>query len=301
MGRDDDLDEATVIGVSPDSVGSLSKDRAYLIVIAGTQVGEMIPLKSTTVIGRGVEADVRLVEEMMSRKHCRLVVEDSGTYLEDLGSSNGTFVNGARVDRLKLNDGDKIQIGQTTILKFTYHDSLEESFQKQMYDSALRDGLTKLYNKKYFQDRIRTEVAFTSRHRAALSLILFDIDHFKNVNDTHGHLAGDKVLAALAAHVTKLVRGEDVFARYGGEEFAVLCRQTDVRNAEKLAERIRASVQQLQIVFNGERIPITISVGVAMIPDGGIDDVDAFIGATDEMLYKAKRGGRNRVCARPLP
>ncbi|MDB4958352.1 MAG: hypothetical protein JWO36_5921 [Myxococcales bacterium] len=297
----DDLDDSTVVGASPDSVGTLRKDRAYLIVIAGTQVGEMIPLKSTTVIGRGVEADVRLIEDKMSRKHCRLVVDEGVTFIEDLGSSNGTYVNGVRVERQQLSDGDKIQIGETTILKFTYNDSLEENFQKQMYDSALRDGLTKIFNKKYFHDRIRTEFAFTARHGTVLSLILFDIDHFKKVNDTRGHLAGDKVLALLAQHVLNLLRSEDVFARYGGEEFAVLCRQTNVENAEVLAERIRGSVEQLPIMHNGDRIPITISVGVAMIPDTRITDVDAFIGVADEALYAAKRGGRNRVVARRLP
>jgi len=299
--EDDDDDDATVVGVSPDNVSQLSKDRAYLIVIAGAQVGEMIPLKKTTVIGRGADADVRLIEDKMSRKHCRLVVEDGVTYLEDLGSSNGTYVNGTRIQRQKLSDGDKIQIGETTILKFTYNDSLEENFQKQMYDSALRDGLTKIFNKKYFQDRIRIEFAFTVRHRTALSLILFDVDHFKKVNDTRGHLGGDRVLAVLAQHVLKLVRVEDVFARYGGEEFAVLCRETDVRNARILAERIRVSIEQLPIVFNGDRIPITVSMGVAMIPDSRITDVDGFIGATDAALYEAKRSGRNRVIARLLP
>ncbi|MBA3820903.1 MAG: diguanylate cyclase [Deltaproteobacteria bacterium] len=301
MGFDDELDDQTVIGVSPDSVGTLSKDRAYLIVIAGTQVGEMIPLKVSTVIGRGVEADVRLIEDKMSRKHCRLVAEGGVTFLEDLGSSNGTFVNGVRVTRQKLNDGDKIQIGQTTILKFTYNDSLEENFQKQMYDSALRDGLTKVFNKKYFNDRIRVELAFTDRRQTALSLILFDIDHFKKVNDTRGHLAGDKVLSMLAAHVQKLVRTEDVLARYGGEEFAILCRETDVERARILAERVRSSVEQLAILFNGDRIPITISAGVAMIPDPRIKDVDGFIGVADAALYDAKRGGRNRVCVHARP
>ena len=296
MDDDDELeDDSTVIGANPDSLGTLHKDRAYLIVIAGTQVGEMIPLRATTIIGRGVDADVRLVEDKMSRRHCRLLVEDGVTYLEDLGSSNGTYVNGTRIARQKLNDGDKIQVGETTILKFTYNDSLEETFQKQMYDSALRDGLTKIFNKKYFQDRVRTEFAFSARHKTALSLILFDIDHFKQVNDTRGHLAGDRALVVLAQHVLDLVRTEDVLARYGGEEFVVLCRETSAQNAGVLAERIRASVEQLPIVFNGERIPITISMGVAMIPDRELTDVDAFVNAADAALYEAKRSGRNRV------
>ena len=297
---DEDLDDSTVVGTGPDSLGALSKDRAYLIVLAGAQVGEMIPVRQTTLIGRGVEADVRLVEDKMSRRHCRLVVEDGGTSLEDLGSSNGTYVNGTRVERQKLNDGDKIQIGDTIILKFTYNDSLEENFQKQMYDSALRDGLTKIFNKKYFLDRIQTEFAFSARHHTALSLILFDIDHFKRVNDTRGHLAGDKVLATLAEHILGLVRTEDVFARYGGEEFAVLCRGTDVASATILAERIRLSTEQLPITFNGDPVPITISLGVAMIPDHRITNVEGFIGMADEALYEAKRSGRNRVVARAL-
>ena len=295
-------DDATVLGVSAEEVGDLDKDRAYLIVIAGTQVGEMIPLKDAVVLGRGAEADVRLVEAKMSRRHCRLYVERGDVYIEDLGSSNGTYLNGARVDsRKKLADGDKIRVGETTILKFTYNDRLEENFQKQMYDSALRDGLTKAFNKKYFQDRIRTEFSFTARHQTALSLILFDIDHFKKVNDTRGHLAGDTVLAELAQHVQNLLRTEDVFARYGGEEFAVLCRNTHARQAEVLAERMRSSVEQLQIMFNDEPVPITISVGVAMIPDPGIASVDGLVAAADAALYTAKRTGRNRVVMRPSP
>jgi two-component system cell cycle response regulator len=295
----DDLDDTTVIGASTEDVATLSKDRAYLIVIAGSQVGEMISLKETTVLGRGGDADVRLVEEKMSRRHCRLSIEAGEAYIEDLGSSNGTYVNGRRINRQKLADGDKIQVGETTILKFTYNDHLEENFQKQMYDSALRDGLTKLFNKKYFEDRLRAEFAFTQRHRAVLSLILFDIDHFKKVNDTRGHLAGDKVLAALGVHVAKLVRTEDVVARYGGEEFAVLCRQTDVDKAALLAERIRSAIEHLEIVFAGDRIPITVSMGVSMIPDSRVEDVDTFISVTDAALYAAKHGGRNRVVCRP--
>ena len=234
----------------------------------------------------------------MSRRHCRLFIEAGEAYIEDLDSSNGTYVNGRRIQRQKLADGDKIQVGETTILKFTYNDHLEENFQKQMYDSALRDGLTKLFNKKYFEDRLRAEFAFSQRHRTVLSLILFDIDHFKKVNDTRGHLAGDKVLAALGAHVAKLVRTEDVVARYGGEEFAVLCRQTHVDKAALLAERIRSAVEHLEIVFTGDRIPITISMGVSMIPDSRVNDLDSFISVTDAALYEAKHGGRNRVVAR---
>lgn len=293
-------DDRTVLGESVEEVNTalLRKDRPYLIIIAGTQVGEMFLVEADTVLGRGLDVQVRIAEDKLSRKHCRFVIEGGDTIVEDLGSSNGTYINGVRVVRKKLSDGDKIQVGATTILKFTYHDQLEEDFQKQMYDSALRDGLTKVFNKKYFQDRMRSEFAFTTRHRTPLSLILFDIDHFKKVNDTRGHLAGDKVLVQLAAHIVKLLRTEDVLARYGGEEFAILCRNTDVHNASILAERVRATTASLEIHFNEAMIPITISLGVAMIPDPGITDVDGLVRVTDEALYEAKRGGRNRVVAR---
>jgi two-component system, cell cycle response regulator len=298
---DDGLDDATVVGADPPVVGALKKDRAYLIVLAGAQVGEMISLKGRTVIGRGAEADVRLVEDKMSRRHFCIFDEDGASYVEDLGSTNGTYVNGERITRHQLNDGDKIQIGDTTILKFTYNDTLEENFQKQLYDSALRDGLTKIFNKKYFLDRIATEFAFTKRHAKPLSLILFDIDHFKTVNDTLGHQAGDMVLSTLGHHVQSLVRAEDVFARYGGEEFAILCRETEVENAVKLAERIRIATEQLAIEYKSDSVSITISVGVAMIPDDQLTDVDLFVAAADEVLYAAKHRGRNRVVARPRP
>jgi diguanylate cyclase (GGDEF)-like protein len=294
-GDDDGLGDSTVVAAGPADVAPLAKDRAYLIVLAGSQVGEMIALKGTTVVGRGTEADVRLLEDKMSRKHFCIFDDHGGTFIEDLQSTNGTYVNGVRITRHRLNDGDRIQVGETTILKFTHNDTLEESFQKQMYDSALRDGLTKVFNKKYFQDRIATEFAFTSRHGTPVSLILFDIDHFKAINDTRGHLAGDKVLTTFANHLQALVRTEDVLARYGGEEFVVLCRDTTADKAAVIAERIRKTTETLAVVHSNDPIRITVSAGIAMIPHTNIPDVDRFVAAADEALYQAKRGGRNRV------
>ena len=160
--------------------------------------------------------------------------------LEDLGSTNGTFCNGIRVDRRELVDGDKIMVGSTTILKFTYHDYLDEIFQRQMYESALRDGLTKVFNKKYFTDYLEKEFAFAARHGGPLALIFLDIDHFKKINDTHGHPAGDFVLAELSQMMATLLRTEDVLARFGGEEFAVICRGSDLVGRE---DRRRAPAQ----------------------------------------------------------
>ena len=157
--------------------------------------------------------------------------------VEDMGSTNGTFCNGIKIDRRELADGDKIMVGSSTILKFTYHDYLDEVFQRQMYESALRDGLTKVFNKKYFTDYLEKEFAFAARHGGPLALIFLDIDYFKKINDTHGHPAGDFVLAELSQMMATLLRTEDVLARFGGEEFTILCRGSDLSGAKIVAER----------------------------------------------------------------
>jgi diguanylate cyclase (GGDEF)-like protein len=200
-----------------------------------------------------------------------------------------------RVDRRELNDGDKIMVGSTTILKFTYHDYLDEVFQRQMYESALRDGLTKVFNKKYFTDYLEKEFAYAARHNSPLALIFLDIDFFKKINDTHGHPAGDFVLSELSQMMANLVRTEDVLARFGGEEFTVLCRGTDLSGAKIVAERLRRSVESRTFSFGSKNIPVTISLGIASIPDSGINDHSAFLAAADKALYEAKRTGRNRV------
>jgi diguanylate cyclase (GGDEF)-like protein len=273
------------------------RDRAYLVVLAGASVGEMYKIEGDkTVIGRGQKAQIRLLDDGISREHAQLVVINDRIVLQDLGSTNGTYCNGLKVEANKeLVDGDKILVGSTTILKFTYHDNLDEIFQKQMYESALRDGLTKAFNKKYFTDRLESEFTFAVRHVAPLTLVLFDIDHFKKVNDTHGHQAGDYVLSEISTLLQGALRAEDVFARYGGEEFAVICRGSDVTQGQIVAERMRKAVEANKFVFEGTHIPITISVGVAGLPDPGVKDAAELVSVADQSLYKSKHGGRNRV------
>jgi two-component system, cell cycle response regulator len=276
------------------------RDRAYLIVLAGSSVGEMYKITAEkTVIGRGQQADIQVIDEGISRRHAEIVHEDDHIVIRDLGSTNGTYCNGDRVSTHHLSDGDKIQVGSTTILKFTFHDSLDESFQRQMYESALRDGLTKIFNKKYFMDRLESEFAFAVRHRTPLSLIMFDIDYFKRINDSHGHLAGDYALVTLATVVQEAIRQEDVFARYGGEEFAVICRGIDLTGALAFGERIRRCVDQQAFVYTGTQIRVTVSVGVAAV--NNMREPEELIGAADDALYQAKRQGRNRVISAGSP
>ena len=276
--------------------GGVKRDRAYLVVLAGASVGEMYKVEGEkTIIGRGQKAQVRLLDDGISREHAQLVTEGNKIFLEDLGSTNGTFCNGLKVDRRELADGDKILVGSTTILKFTYHDNLDEIFQKQMYESALRDGLTKAFNKKYFTDRLESELTFALRHGSPLVLVMFDIDHFKKVNDTHGHPAGDLVLSEISTLLTGALRAEDVFARYGGEEFAVICRGTDLGQAQIVGERMRKAVEKHRFLHEGTLIPVTISVGIAGLPDPAVKDATDLVARADKALYQSKHGGRNRV------
>ncbi|KYF51314.1 diguanylate cyclase, partial [Sorangium cellulosum] len=296
---DDDFEATRVANVGElqkELPARSAKDRAYLIVLAGSNVGEMYRVEgSEIVIGRASGATIRLNDDGISRRHARLLQMDSQVTIEDLNSSNGTLVNGEQVTRAALHDGDKIRLGSTTVLKFTYHDHLDESFQQQMYDAALRDALTKAFNKKYFLDRLETEVSYARRHSAHLSLLMFDVDHFKRINDTFGHLAGDYVLARIAKIASNTVRTEDVFARYGGEEFGILCRGVALENAGILGERLRLLIEGSVFEHEGARVPTTISVGVAAHPDIPVQTGQQLIAAADEALYEAKRTGRNRV------
>jgi len=289
-------DENTRMFEAPLAPEGGKRDRAYLVVLAGSSVGEMYKIDSErTVIGRGQKAQVRLLDDGISREHAQLILQGERIVLQDLGSTNGTYCNGLKVDKKELVDGDKILVGSTTILKFTYHDNLDEIFQKQMYESALRDGLTKVFNKKYFTDRLESEFTFAIRHAAPLTLVLFDIDHFKRVNDTYGHQAGDHVLSEIATLLSATLRAEDVFARYGGEEFGVICRGSDLMQGQIVGERLRKAVETHRFAYEETHIPITISVGVAGLPNAAVKDVTELIAVADQALYKSKHGGRNRV------
>jgi len=267
----------------------------YLVVIAGPSFGEMHRLQGARcVLGRGDSAAVRLMDDGISREHAAVERDGGKMILRDLGSTNGTFCNGIRVEQRELSDGDKISIGASTILKFTYQDQVDENYQKRLFESALRDGLTSTFNRRYFVDRLNAEMRFAYRHDKALALLFVDIDHFKKINDQHGHQAGDYVLAAVARDMIATIRSEDVLARYGGEEFAIICREIEKDGALTLGERLRATVAAARYEFGGTVIPVTISVGAAVAHKP--QAAQPLIAAADAAMYEAKRAGRNRVC-----
>lgn len=260
-------------------------------------MGEMFQLKESarTTLGRGLQTDVRINDEGISRTHAAVEGEGGEYYLLDAGSTNGTYANGKKVDRYELQEGDKIQIGAQSVLKFTYHDDFDEDFQRNLYESALRDRLTGVFNRGYFNNRLESDVAFALRHGKPLSLVLFDIDHFKKINDTLGHPAGDQVLKDLSDRVAGTTRSEDIFARYGGEEFALICRDVDALRAARAAYRILETVGGKTFAYDEHALTVTVSLGVADLGMLVEPTADALIEAADAALYVAKRNGRNRV------
>lgn len=292
-------EEQTVIRRRQPIEGWASSElNAYLIVLSGRSVGKMFKVPVGEVnLGRALESEVRLDDEGVSRNHAQMIrQEDGSVVLHDLGSTNGTYVNGARVSNLELSDGDRIQVGSVTILKFSYQDSLEEQFQQQLYESATRDPLTQAYNKRFFNEHIEKDFRHAERHGLELSLVMMDVDHFKRVNDTYGHPAGDHVLQRLAATVMGSLRAEDAFCRLGGEEFGVIMRDCSGHEARLLADRLRGLVEQTRFVYGGQTLPVTMSLGVSTLAPKRHPSSEELIQSADNFLYAAKGGGRNRVC-----
>lgn len=267
--------------------------RPWLEVIHGDASGKMYGLEGPLVIGRAPDCDVRLDTPDISRRHARVERRHGSIFVEDLRSRNGTYVNGQRVTLRRLRDGDKIQMGPSSLLRFSEHDLLDVALLRALYESATKDGLTKVANKQLYTEAIEREIAYARRHGTALALLLFDVDHFKSINDGFGHPAGDRVLHHLAQLVERNVRTEDLVARVGGEEFALVLRGLDGDHATQCAERIRRLVESTAFVEGSARLPVTISLGVASYaPELS---AQALYVAADAHLYEAKRAGRNRV------
>lgn len=300
-GLDWDDDEEGTVQIDLDTVraataGKPESAQPFLIVYAGAAVGRTVQVGDELSIGRGPRAHLRLQGQGVSRLHSRLFREGDTVFIEDLGSTNGTHVNGEQLTGPHaLRDGDQIRVGANLLLKFSLQDEAQARFQRELYEAALRDPLTKVYNRRAFDDRLEGDLSHARRHGTPLSLLLFDLDYFKSVNDTYGHVCGDYVLAEFAELVQAMVRREDIFARYGGEEFVMVCRSTPVVAAASLAERVRAQVAEHRFSYEGKRVPVTVSVGVAASTED--DSTEALLERADKMLYKAKQDGRNRVVA----
>jgi diguanylate cyclase (GGDEF)-like protein len=285
--------------VSRPAAARPERDRVILLELGGTQPGAVFSIHAPgALIGRGSNADVTMSDASVSWEHARLTLDDDGACIEDLSSTNGTFVNNQRVEqRTRLVDGDYLRLGDGgTVLKFSMVDEFEERALRTLFELTLRDPLTRLYNRRYFDDRLRGEFAFAQRHGTVLGLLLVDIDHFKQVNDRCGHQVGDIVLKLVASSIQKMMRPEDVLARYGGEEFVVIVRATSLRNLEILGSRVCHRVEALSPDLPDRELTVTVSVGAScMGPDVACASAEALLGAADQALYQAKTTGRNRA------
>ncbi len=291
---DDSVTQVT--DVNAPSVKNPGARRAFLVLIypPGPQMGKRLELvKPVTVIGRGSEADLVIERDSVSRKHARIVRKGNQYLVEDLNSTNGTYLNDVAISHGVLRDGDFLKVGNA-IYKFLSGGNVEAAYYEEIYRLTIVDGLTGAYNKRYFEEFLERELARCARTGRPLSLVMFDIDHFKVINDTYGHLTGDFILKELCRRVRTTVRRDELLARYGGEEFCVVLPEADQKGAMEFAERVRKIVEQDPFVFEGIEIPVTISAGVATVQGRDLG-LSAFIQIADERLYAAKHAGRNCV------
>jgi two-component system, cell cycle response regulator len=264
-----------------------------LVMIYGPELGKRFPLIGDEVtVGRGADNGIVIDMDNVSRLHARVVKVEDGHFVEDLGSTNGSYVNDIEVSRDRLRTGDLVKIGGA-ILKFIQGGNIEAMYHEEIYQMTIVDGLTQIHNKRYFLEFLDREMARCSRYERPLSLVMFDMDHFKSINDSYGHLAGDYVLKRVAELIGKHVRKEELFARYGGEEFAIIMPETTGKKAGIFCEKIRRMIEECPIVYEQKEIPITISLGIAVM--GSHREPLHFIKAADDRLYKAKHAGRNRA------
>jgi diguanylate cyclase (GGDEF)-like protein len=246
------------------------------------------------VIGRGTDCEIRINDHSVSRRHARIQAQADGYYAVDLQSTNGTFVNDMQASICKLRDGDYLRVGNC-IYRFLAGGNVEAEYHEEIYRLTIIDALTDIHNKRYLMEFLDRELSRTSRYRRPLVLILFDLDRFKSINDSLGHLGGDFTLRELAAIVKGSIRKEELFARYGGEEFVVVLPETSREGGLSAAERLRMLLENHIFHYEGKTYHATISVGVASTD--GSDQISPadLIRKADANLYQAKQRGRNQV------
>ncbi len=288
-------DEKTLVTDNLQINPSDPKEDAFVMIYpTGPNMGHQYALESTVAsIGRDPGNDIVVDNDSVSRRHAKLTVESGQRILTDLQSTNGSYVNNKPILTHFLQNGDQVKIGDT-IFKYIVGSDVESAYHEEIYLMTIKDGLTGTYNKRFFLDALEKEMSRAQRYDRNLSMLMLDLDHFKNVNDSYGHLAGDHVLQVMARLISTRARREEVFCRYGGEEFAILLPETTIAGALELAEQIRTLVQSHTFIFEGEEIAITISIGVSTTRSDRLS-ASEFVKMADGELYKAKLDGRNCV------
>ena len=283
--------------------------RPALVSLRGELLAVPIPLeRSQVTIGRALEADVRINDLRASRLHARInsthdgPTDDTIYSITDLGSTNGTLLNGELITEAELHDGDKIVIGDH-LFRFDMLDEIDREFQQQIHRLLAHDELTGLLTSKSFFSELRREAARAQSESRPFCVLMMDLDHFKEVNDTYGHLIGSKTLEKTGHLIKQALRAGDVAARFGGEEFAAFLLDANYAQGLVAAERVRIAVAEHEFPATRQESSaatakhrITISIGVSAFPDDATDPIE-LVELADSALYRAKRAGRNRICA----
>jgi diguanylate cyclase (GGDEF)-like protein len=268
--------------------------QACLVFIVGERMGDLIILDhQSIVLGRDDSCEVKVPGTGVSRRHCLIVRDGAGCVLQDLGSTNGTWVNDESVSATPLRDGDIIAVGDS-LLKFVSEQNIEAQYHSDLHEKLAHDTLTGLSNKRSFEQVIEAEVQRALRYGRRLSLIMMDLDHFKLVNDEHGHLAGDAVLRQLGEALRSRLRRGDSLFRIGGEELALILPETLLATALFVADSYRQLIEVTEFRTPDEVIRLTLSAGVAEYAQE-MTTAAELIGLADRRLYQAKSSGRNRV------
>lgn len=250
--------------------------------------------KDQFVFGRGQDCDVVVEEHTASRRHAKIVRKGDHWMVMDLGSTNGTYVNEKKIQILKLKSGDRVRVGRWTF-KFFNEDNLEAHYHECVYQMMTQDEQTGAWNRRYLIDMLDREICRQQRSCQPISLMMMDIDFFKTINDTHGHLVGDEVLTEFGRRVIECIRDVDVFARFGGDEFAVLFVNSDREGTEIAADRILESILGTPFTTAAGDLDCSISGGFAECTVNNSLERDELLELVDQNLYEAKNAGRGRV------
>jgi two-component system, cell cycle response regulator len=292
---DDDEEERTgpTNALAPPMERTQAEPR--LMIMTGGSAGEVIRLDTAIVIGRSRTADVRLVDEGVSRQHCRVCLRGRSVLLEDLGSTNGVLVNGEKIaGTVTLEIGDRVRLG-AAVLQLGSFDVAEETLARKLFEASTRDPLTSAYNHHFFLSRLESEMSYAQRHTTPLSVLLLDLDGMKSINDLHGRSFGDDVLRTIVRSFSAGIRNEDLFCRYGGDEFAFLLREP-LASAARTAERLRLRIEHLRITSGRRPVSLSASIGVVEVGEPGAQlTAEGLLRVAEKRLHRAKLLGRNRV------
>jgi len=293
------MEDPTQTAFGANSAFVRNESKPYLIVLYPRERFRRVELPLGSLrVGRGEDCGLALDDELVSRAHCMVEWDGRSIRVRDLGSTNGTFVDGASItdEPRLLGEGQHLQIGRQ-ILKVSFKESVEIAYERELFEAATTDPLTRIPNRRSFLERAQAEWSAARRASGWLHALIIDADHFKKVNDTLGHAAGDFVLRELAALCNRTRRSEDLLARQGGEEFAMLLSGIQPGQALAFAERLRTSIANLHLSYDDQPLALTVSIGIASRQGPSLPSLTDLIARADAALYQAKKEGRNRVCA----